>query len=86
MRASKKELIVMDYEAYQQAFGSPDPLRALRAIVQKQVEAGNDRTTLLAELERYRAVLRAEGRDQDEDLILEVMDFLVGWCHPDMRI
>jgi hypothetical protein len=29
---------------------------------------------------------RADYRDSDEDAVLDVMDSLTGWCHPDARL
>jgi hypothetical protein len=30
--------------------------------------------------------LREAGREKDEDAVMDVMDFLVGWCSPHMRL
>ena len=56
------------------------------AIRRLMSQAGARPRTLLAELEAFREVLRAEGRETDEDAVLEVMDFLVGWCSPHMDL
>ncbi len=47
--------------------------------------AGASREQLMAQLERLRADLRGVDREQDDDLVLEVMDFVSGWCSPHMR-
>jgi hypothetical protein len=44
------------------------------------------RQELLDALEGVRADLRSQGREADEDMVMEVMDCLVGWCSPHMRI
>jgi hypothetical protein len=30
--------------------------------------------------------LRVQGKEREEDLLLEVMDFIEGWCSPHMKI
>jgi hypothetical protein len=47
---------------------------------------GTEREAILAELERLRTVLRECGRSDDEDIVLDAMDFLVGWCSPQMKL
>jgi hypothetical protein len=37
-------------------------------------------------LRALRGHLRDAGRDADEDMVLEVMDFLAGWSSPHMKI
>ena len=44
--------------------------------------AMDSREALVADLEALRSVLQREGRERDEDTVLEAMDSLVGWCSP----
>jgi hypothetical protein len=37
-------------------------------------------------LEELRFELREEGREDAEDTVLDVMDFITGWSSPHMRI
>jgi len=37
-------------------------------------------------LEEFRLVLGSRGREDDQDVVLEVLDFLTGWCGPHNRI
>jgi hypothetical protein len=30
--------------------------------------------------------LRQDGRETDEDAVMDVFDFLTGWCSPHMRV
>ncbi|HSD83887.1 MAG TPA: hypothetical protein VLG46_08515 [Anaerolineae bacterium] len=62
------------------------PMTCLRELLRDLIAQGEEREFLLGELENYRHVLRKAGRDADEDIILEVMDFLVGFCGPGMEI
>lgn len=68
------------------ALASPQPLWCSREAARGLLERGWGRDELLAALERFRGVLREAGRDDDEDIVLEVMDFLVGWCSPQMKV
>jgi hypothetical protein len=69
-----------------EALKSEQPLEHLRRIVQGLLAQGQDRDAILKELENFRNVLREMGREEDEDIVLEVMDFLVGWCSPHMKL
>jgi hypothetical protein len=40
----------------------------------------------LDDLEGLRTAFRALGDADAEDIVLEVMDYLAGWCSPKMRI
>lgn len=64
------------------ALDNPNQLEALRQAVIDLRVTGIDKALILAELE----ALRRTVEDRDEDVILEVMDFLVGNCSPHMRI
>jgi hypothetical protein len=41
---------------------------------------------LLRLLDRYRLALRAEGKQHAEDAVIDVMDMVVGWCSPHLRL
>ncbi len=69
-----------------QALAADQPLQRLREEVQSLLAKGYDRETLLAQLEGLRQRVRQEGRESDEDVILDVMDFLTGWCRPGLAI
>ncbi|MBA2447479.1 MAG: hypothetical protein H0V51_05580 [Chloroflexi bacterium] len=73
-------------ERYEQALRSEQPRECLTAVVRDLVTKGGHREAILIELEDLRRILQVEGRDGDEDVVLEVMDFLVGFCSPQMRI
>lgn len=47
---------------------------------------GIARERLQEQLEALRARLRHEQREEDEDAVLEVLDFLTGWSSPHMTI
>ncbi len=73
-------------EEYERALRSDQPFTVLRDVVQRQLRAGRDRQALEAELQELRERLQVSGRDNDEDVVLDIMDCLVGWCAPQARL
>ena len=61
----------------------PDRLLTLREILIKFKEKGIDKDTMLINLEglRYKCDLESE-----EDVVLELMDFVAGFCRPDLDV
>jgi ribosomal 50S subunit-associated protein YjgA (DUF615 family) len=70
----------------QEALSSADPLIRLRALVQGLQAQGQDQSAILELFEQARQQLREQGREAEEDVVTEVMDFLVGWCSPRMSL
>lgn len=74
-------------DAYRGALDSNRPLAALRDVVEHELHDRHaDREIVLSELEALRGDLRQAGREDAEDVVLEVMDFVVGWCSPHVRL
>ena len=59
---------------------------ALCALVKELYSDGLDEGEVLGILERSRERLVSQDRETDEDRILEVMDFVVGFCSPQNRL
>ena len=75
------------YEQFDEALRSANPTGQLRELVRGLLAAGHERDALYAEMQRYVIdELRAANRDEDEDVVLDVMDNLIGWCGPGMRL
>jgi len=74
------------FMAYHAALDSPQPLVGMRELVQRELEDRVPREVVLSQLEELRARLRMDGMDAQEDAVLEVMDFVTGWCSPHMRL
>jgi hypothetical protein len=72
--------------SFEAALGAEEPTPALRAEVVRAREGGMDKDTAMAQLTALREHLRAADREDDEDVVLEVMDFLAGWSSPHMTI
>jgi len=62
------------------------PFTALHAEVVQLRAEGHGKDELLSTLEKCVMQLRAANREKDEDTVLEVMDYLAGWCSPQMEI
>jgi hypothetical protein len=82
----EKELEMSFDPRIQDALNSPDPLNQLRILVQALQCQGQEQSAIVELFEESRQQLREAKRDKDEDVILEAMDFLVGWCSPHMSL
>lgn len=74
-------------EEIERALGAAEPVEALARLFRRAVEIGRtEPTELLGYLKNVAFDLRASGRSEDEDRLVDAMDFLAGWCRPDLRI
>ena len=73
-------------ELFEAALASVEPVWELRGVIRGRLADGHDRDMLLHDLEALQLDLREAGRDVDEDAVLEVMDFVVGWSSPLTRL
>lgn len=71
---------------FENALRSDSPAPALRKIAERMLARGTVRSEVVAEFERVRQALREADREYCEDLVSDVMDFLVGWCSPNLYI
>ncbi len=67
---------------YDNTLRSDKPYENLRAQVTTLNQEGKAKAEIVESLERLVLRLRGEGRPQDEELVLDVLDALGGWCHP----
>ena len=65
-----------------EAVEGPSGFQSLRGVVVDLVEAGMSPDLLIEDMEQLRALISEEH----EDIMLEVMDQLVGYCAPRTRI
>ena len=73
-------------QLFEEALASSAPLWELRGVVRGLRAASQEREAIMADFERFRLVLQAAEREAAEDTVLEVMDFVAGWCSPAMRL
>lgn len=74
------------HESLEQALRLPEPVSQLRSLALRLFSEGQDRAQVLERFEAARQQLRQAGREADEDAVMDVMDFLVGWCSPHMKL
>jgi len=74
-------------EAVRQDRFTPDEARVgLRETVAKDLEEHGEPEVVLAVLDSLRRKAREEGRSVVEDVVMDVMDYVVGWCNTRMRL
>lgn len=71
---------------FETALRSRQPTQQLREVVARLLRAGHDRITIQQSLEQFRLTLREADREADEDVVLEVLDFLTGWSSPHQKL
>lgn len=72
-------------ELFWQALNEQYPVSALRKMLIDLRAQGIEKEALLKELDAFRQVA-ASRSEEDEDIVLDVTDFLVGFCSPHLRI
>jgi hypothetical protein len=75
-----------DLERFRKCVSGPDAVARLRSLVEQMLTDGKNQTIILKDLETLRAELRIANNEKGEDAVMDVMDFLVGWCSPQMRL
>jgi hypothetical protein len=67
---------------------SPEPAKAFRSWVLEQTKQGLTKARIYESLEQFLLHLRSvpESSEVDEDIVLDVMDSLTGWCHPESEL
>ena len=74
----------MDFqEIFRTALNSEKSHTALRQAVLDLRAQNIEKDTILKALESFRYVVENE---EEEDVVLDIMDYLVGFCNPHLRI
>jgi len=73
-------------ESIERALHSAEPFKELRSLVMYRLSQGEEKKAVLETFEKARQHLRQTNREMDEDVLMEIMDCLVGWCSPQMRL
>ena len=71
---------------FEQALRSSEPVVQLRSLAMRLSSEGRDHGAILDLFEQARRQLREDDRESDEDAVMDVMDDLVGWCGPHMKL
>jgi hypothetical protein len=77
-RASEPEMMI--------ALSSASPLEELKNVTRALLSKGVSRQDVIERLEDLRSGLRDAGREREEDVVLDVLDFVSGWASPHMKI
>jgi hypothetical protein len=59
-----------------------EAVNAIRALVEELRRRGEQKETIRARMQELRGSVSSE----QEDILLEVMDYLAGWCSPHAKI
>jgi hypothetical protein len=73
-------------EEFYAALAREDRRESLRRAAEHELAGGTPRGEVVAQLEELRSDLRTEGREDDEDVVLEILDFVTGWCSPHVLV
>lgn len=73
-------------EALEQALRWPESVNELRSLALHLFSQGHEQAAVLEMFEKARQQLRQANRDADEDAVMDVMDFLAGWCSPHRKL
>ena len=70
------------------ALQSKSPAPALRTLVAELKREGHEKGEIIQALEHFLAARRARADigEEDEDTLLDVLDALHGWCHPQAEL
>jgi len=71
---------------FEHALATSDPVEALRSLVLELSTEGFAKAAILEIFEQQRQRLRTANRESAEEAVMDVMDFLVGWCSPHMKL
>lgn len=67
------------------ALQTTDPFLSLRTVVQEMFDQRVSQDVILTCLERIHTKLVSEGNESRDDIVLEVMDCVVGWCSSNLK-
>ena len=58
----------------------------LRDLAHEALISDYSKEQVIEAFEEVRAQMERQGEEEREDAVLEVMDFLYGWCSPHMKL
>jgi hypothetical protein len=69
------------------ALRCPEPTSVLRAVVQALADEGSSKLEIYGLLEKALVQVRERSEPaEEEEVVLDVMSALAGWCHPSAEI
>jgi hypothetical protein len=83
-------MTVMEYNRrldLEDLLASENPRDALRAVIERELQDNDvDRDRIYDALDDVRLRLSAAGREEDADVLADVMDCMVGWSAFSLRL
>jgi hypothetical protein len=71
---------------FEDALHADEPSARLRQLALDLAAEGHSPPAVLHLFETFRAVLRSTHRETEEDLVLDTMDAIVGWCNESAKL
>ena len=75
-----------DVTRFEESLQSSKRFEALRQLALELAAEGNEPEMILARFDEFRAMLRMSDRVKDEDVVMDVMDCIVGQCSEHMNL
>lgn len=72
----------MNNQEFENALQQEKPYNQLRQLALQFAARGQTPQQVYDTFNQFRAHLREVDREEDEDLIMDVMDDICGWCSP----
>jgi hypothetical protein len=73
-------------KSLQAALETSEPVINFRLSVLKLLDENYERSEIYDVLQVLALSLRKKNKEEQEDIVLDVMDFLVGWSSPHMKL
>ncbi|HRE43792.1 MAG TPA: hypothetical protein PKY87_07455, partial [Terricaulis sp.] len=79
-------VMTWSFDPIRQAVTAGQSVGAIREQIAEMIASGIEKDLIFTSLTDLRAEFHAVGNEASEDLVLDVMDFLVGWCGPSAHL
>jgi hypothetical protein len=73
-------------ERFENALQSSEPHKTLTEFVTELASSGHTQEEVYQIFDSFRSQLRLAARESDEDIVMDVMDYICGWCSPHSRL
>ena len=69
----------------EKGLASEAPFLHLRSFLQELLDSGESKEKVLQSLAEYRKKLLLPNQEKEDDMLLDMMDYVAGWCSPHMK-
>lgn len=81
-KITKKELV----ESINTLFSKADPVSEIHTMLKDLLNHGNDKELVQSYLGEYRLELQREGKEKEEEVIVDVLTFFIGWSSDEWKL